>query len=96
MKLDLNALNIQLRQVKACEPQFDEELNPYLLNTVVPMLGQGKLTLRQIDFDKFDEEDPFTILRYFEWKNDLSRDMCQINSSLCQLPPACTKVRVFL
>lgn len=96
MKLDLNALNTQLRQVEACEPQFDEELNPYLFNTVVPMLEQGELTLGQIEFDEFDEEDPFTILRYFEWKSDLSRDMRQINSSLCQLPPACTKVRAFL
>lgn len=96
MKLDLNALSSQLRQVEACEPQFDGEVNLYLLNTVVPMLEQGKLTLGQINLDEFDEEDPYTILNYFEWKDMLSRDMRQINRSLCQQPPACAKVRAFL
>lgn len=96
MKLDLNMLSSQLRQTEACEPQFDEEVNPYLLNTVVPRLAQGGLTLGQIDLDEFDEEDPFTILRYFEWENSLSHELYRLNGLLCQLPPACTRARTFL
>lgn len=96
MKLNLDALVSQLREAEANEPQFDEEVNPYLLHTVVPMLAQGELTLGQISLDEFDEEDPFTLLRYFEWKDNLSRDLYRINSRLCRLPPACTKVRAFL
>lgn len=94
--LDLHALVSQLRQAKEHEPQFDEELNAYLLYTVVPMLEQGEVTLDQIDLNEFDEEDPFTILRYFDWKGELSRDMYRINDRLCQIPPACIKARAFL
>ena len=96
MKLNLETLISQLREVDENEPRFDEEVNPYLLNTVVPMVLHETLTLDQIDLDQFDEEDPLTGLRYFEWKNDLSRDMYRLNSRLCQIPPACTKARAFL
>lgn len=95
MKLNLEALISQLREVEENEPQFDEEVNPYLLNTVVPMLHKA-VSLDQIDLNEFDEEDPLTILRYFGWKNDLSRKMYQLNSRLCQIPPACVKARAFL
>ena len=64
--LDLGELHKQLRQTEEHEPHFDEELNPYLLDTVLPQLeGEEPIRLEQIDFDQFDEEDPFTILRHF-------------------------------
>ena len=57
--LDLGELHKQLRQTEEHEPHFDEELNPYLLDTVLPQLeGEEPIRLEQIDFDQFDEEDP--------------------------------------
>ena len=56
--LDLGELHKQLRQTEEHEPHFDEELNPYLLDTVLPQLeGEEPIRLEQIDFDQFDEED---------------------------------------
>lgn len=67
--LDLGELHKQLRQTEEHEPHFDEELNPYLLDTVLPQLeGEEPIRLEQIDFDQFDEEDPFTILDYYYWR----------------------------
>lgn len=49
--LDLGELHKQLRQTEEHEPHFDEELNPYLLDTVLPQLegeepsGWSKSTL---------------------------------------------------
>ena len=55
--LDLGELHKQLRQTEEHEPHFDEELNPYLLDTVLPQLeGEEPIRLEQIDFDQFDEE----------------------------------------
>ena len=66
--LDLGELHKQLRQTEEHEPHFDEELNPYLLDTVLPQLeGEEPIRLEQIDFDQFDEEDPFTILPPVGW-----------------------------
>ena len=63
--LDLGELHKQLRQTEEHEPHFDEELNPYLLDTVLPQLeGEEPIRLEQIDFDQFDEEDHGR--RYFE------------------------------
>ena len=70
--LDLGELHKQLRQTEEHEPHFDEELNPYLLDTVLPQLeGEEPIRLEQIDFDQFDEEDPFTILDYYYWRENL-------------------------
>lgn len=96
MKLDLDALVSQFREVEENEPQFDEKVNSYLLESVVPMVMHGTVTLDQIDLDQFDEEDPHVILRYFGWKEDLSQKLCELNSRLCKVPPACTKARAFL
>ena len=72
--LDLGELHKQLRQTEEHEPHFDEELNPYLLDTVLPQLeGEEPIRLEQIDFDQFDEEDPFTILDYYYWRENLCK-----------------------
>ena len=74
--LDLGELHKQLRQTEEHEPHFDEELNPYLLDTVLPQLeGEEPIRLEQIDFDQFDEEDPFTILDYYYWRENLCNTM---------------------
>lgn len=94
--LDLHMLAGQLKQADEREPHFDEELNPYLFETVLPMLEQGKVTLSQIALNEFDSEDPLTILRYYDWKNDLFREMFSLNNRICEIPPVCTKARAFL
>ena len=51
--LDLGELHKQLRQTEEHEPHFDEELNPYLLDTVLPQLeGEEPIRLEEIDFDR--------------------------------------------
>ena len=55
--LDLGELHKQLRQTEEHEPHFDEELNPYLLDTVLPQLeGEEPIRLEQIGHGR----------RYFE------------------------------
>ena len=44
--LDLGELHKQLRQTEEHEPHFDEELNPYLLDTVLPQL-EGEEPIRR-------------------------------------------------
>ena len=94
--LDLKLLAQQLRDEEPSEPHFNEELNPYLLHTVLPMLEQGNATLDKIDLNQFDTEDPFTILNYYQWQENLRNDLLRINDRLCDLPPASVKVRAFL
>lgn len=95
--LDLGELHQQLRQAEEHEPHFDEELNPYLLDTVLPQLeGEEPIRLEQIDFDQFDEEDPFTILDYYYWRENLCSKMYRINKRISNILPSCVKTRAFL
>jgi len=95
--LDLGELLKQLKQTEEHEPRFDEELNPYLLHTVLPRLeGKEPIRLEQIDFEQFDEDDPFAIIRYYCWQDGLCGDMRRINDRISDILPACTKARAFL
>ena len=95
--LDLGELHKQLRQTEEHEPHCDEELNPYLLDTVLPQLeGEEPIRLEQIDFDQFDEEDPFTILDYYYWRENLCNTMRHINRRISDILPSCVKTRAFL
>lgn len=95
--LDLGELCKQLRQAEEYEPQFDKELNPYLFHTVLPQLeGEEPLRLEQIDFDQFDEDDPFTIIDYYYWQESLCSKMRQINRRISNILPSCVKKRAFL
>lgn len=95
--LDLGELLKHLRQTEEHEPHFDEVLNPYLLHTVLPQLeSEEPIRLEQIDFDQFDEDDPFTIIRYYCWKEDLCRNMHRINKRISNVLPSCVKTRAFL
>ena len=95
--LDLGELYKQLRQAEEHEPHFDEELNPYLLDTVLPQLeGEEPIRLEQIDFDQFDEEDPLTILKYYYWQEIRCGKMRHINGRIADILPSCVKTRAFL
>lgn len=96
--LDLGELHKQLRQTEEHEPHFDEELNPYLLDTVLPQLeGEEPIRLEQIDFDQFDEEDPFTILDYYYWRENLCNTMRHINRRISDiLAVLCENQSVFI
>ena len=95
--LDLGELHKQLRQTEEHEPHFDEELNPYLLDTVLPQLeGEEPIRLEQIDFDQFDEEDPFTILDYYYWRGKIFYKKRPHNKRVFRILPSCVKTRAFL
>ena len=86
--LDLGELHKQLRQTEEHEPHFDEELNPYLLDTVLPQLeGEEPIRLEQIDF---------TILDYYYWRENLCNTMRHINRRISDILPSCVKTRAFL
>ena len=96
-KLDLHVLCRELRQAEEREPQFDEELNPYLLHTILPRLGRGEtVKLKEIDLSAFDTEDPNTILEYFGWKENLKNDVHRLTGRLCDQNPVPVKTRGFL
>ena len=84
--LDLGELLKHLRQTEEHEPHF-----------VLPQLeSEEPIRLEQIDFDQFDEDDPFTIIRYYCWKEDLCRNMHRINKRISDVLPSCVKTRAFL
>ena len=43
MRLDLDVLHHVLRQLKEQEPQYEQELNPYLMDTILPRLEHETL-----------------------------------------------------
>lgn len=97
LSLNVKALCSQLRETAEHEPSFDEELNPYLMDTILPQLTQGKLiTLKEICFDQFDEEDPLAIMAYMGWQRNLKRELTQINENIHKISPSYIKVRTFL
>ena len=96
-KLDLHVLCRELRKAEEREPQFDEELSPYLLHTVLPRLERGEtVKLKEIDLSAFDAEDPGTILEYFGWKENVKNDVRRLTGRLCDQNPVPAKTRSFL
>ena len=96
-KLDIHVLCWELRQAEEREPQFGEELNPYLLHTVLPRLEREEaVMLKEIDLSAFDAEDPGTILEYFDWKEKVKNDVHRMTGRLCDQNPAPSKMRSFL
>ena len=96
-KLDLRVLCRELRQTEEREPQFDEELNPYLFHIVLPRLEcEETVKLKEIDLSAFDAEDPGTILEYFDWKEEVKNDVHRMTGRLCDQNPVPAKTRSFL
>lgn len=95
--LDLYTLRQELRQAEEREPQFDVELNPYLLHTVIPRLEREEaIKLSEIDLSAFDADDPGIIIDYFKWREDLQYSLSRLTGRLCEKKPMPAKVRSFL
>lgn len=97
MRLDLDVLYHELRQLKEQEPQYEQELNPYLMNTILPRLEREEsVALGEIDFEQFDEEDLLILIDYFDWWERLQYPISSLNRRLREIPPSSIKTRAFL
>lgn len=77
--------------------QYEQELNPYLMDTILPRLEREEsVELGEIDFDQFDEEDLLILIDYFDWWERLQYPICSLNRRLREIPPSSIKTRVFL
>ncbi len=97
--LDIAALAEELRQTaETLVDQKDrEEVNPYLLETILPMLERGDHPrLRDIDFEQFELYDPPGLVGYLRECGQREYQLTQLNKPLCGLSPVCVKKRAFL
>lgn len=95
--LDLKKLSKELHSTQENINEFDEEVNPYLLHTVLPRLGQEPLiTLGEIDFEQFEMDDASALVRFFEWQESLAYHLTTFNNKLCSLMPSTSTKRVFI
>ena len=97
--IDFYSLTGELHKVS--EMQVDqeacEELNPYLLNVILPMLMRGEYPrLKDIDFEQFEQYDPPELVGYIEACDRREYALSSFNASLCKLTPSCVKTRAFL
>ena len=97
VQLDLDVLHHELRQLKEQEPQYEQELNPYLMDTILPRLEhEESVALGEIDFEQFDEEDLLILIDYFNWWEGLQYPIYSLNRLLREIPPSSVKTRAFL
>ena len=97
MHLDLDVLHYELKQLKDQEPQYEQELNPYLMDTILPSLEREEsVKLGEIDFEQFDEEDLLILIDYFDWWEGLQYPIYSFNRRLREIPPSSIKTRAFL
>lgn len=97
MQLDLDVLHHELRQLKEQEPQYEQEPNPYLMDTILPRLEREEsVELGEIDFEQFDEDDLLILIDYFDWWEGLQYTICSLNKHLRKIPPSSIKTRAFL
>ena len=95
--LALFLLSCCLRQMEESGEWFGEPLNPYLMQVVVPALEREEpLTIGDIDFDEFDADDPYTVLRYYNWSEKLREELRAMADRICEIRPTSAKKRSFL
>lgn len=97
--IDFSSLVRELHETSETlvDQEAREELNPYLLNVILPMLMQGKYPkLKDIDFEQFEQYDPPELVGYIEECGRREFALTSFNSSLCELTPSCVKTRAFL
>ena len=97
--IDFSSLTGELHKVS--ETQVDqearEELNPYLLNVILPMLMRGEYPrLKDIYFEQFEQYDPPELVGYIETCDRREYALSSFNGSLCKITPSCIKTRAFL
>ena len=97
--IDFAVLTRELHEVSETlvDQKAREELNPYLLNVILPMLIQEKYPkLKDIDFEQFEQYDPPELVGYIEECGRREYDLTCFNRNLCELMPSCGNVRAFL
>lgn len=97
--VDFAVLTRELHKVSETlvEQKARENLNPYLLNVILPMLTQGKYPkVKDIDFEQFEQYDPPELVGYIEEHRQRQYELASFNDSLCKLAPSCVKTRAFL
>ena len=97
--IDFYSLTGELHKVSETlvDQEAREELNPYLLNVILPMLMRGEYPrLKDIDFEQFEQYDPPELVGYIEACDRREYALSSFNASLCKLTPSCVKTRAFL
>ena len=97
--IDFYSLTGELHKVSETLVDLEarKELNPYLLNVILPMLMRGEYPrLKDIDFEQFEQYDPPELVGYIETCDRREYALSSFNGSLCKLTPSCVKTRAFL
>lgn len=97
--IDFYSLTGELHKVSETlvDQEARKELNPYLLNVILPMLMRGEYPrLKDIDFEQFEQYDPPELVGYMEECGRREYALSSFNGSLCKLTPSCVKTRAFL
>ena len=97
--IDFYSLTGELHKVSETlvDQEARKELNPYLLNVILPMLMRGEYhRLKDIDFEQFEQYDPPELVGYIEECDRREYALSSFNGSLCKLTPSCVKTRAFL
>ena len=97
--LDLTALSRRLREADEdpVSQRAREEVNPYLLETVVPLLERESFPrLTDIDFDAFDQYDPQRLAYYFQELGRRAYRFRTYTEKLCGAAPAWAHTRTFI
>ena len=97
--IDFYSLTGELHKVSETlvDQEASKELNPYLLNVILPMLMRGEYPrLKDIDFEQFEQYDPPELVGYIEECDRREYALSSFNGSLCKLTPSCVKTRAFL
>lgn len=97
--IDFYSLTGELHKVSETlvDQKARKELNPYLLNVILPMLMRGEYPrLKDIDFEQFEQYDPPELVGYIEECDRREYALSSFNGSLCKLTPSCVKTRAFL
>lgn len=97
--IDFYSLTGELHKVSETlvDQEARKELNPYLLNVILPMLMRGEYPrLKDIDFEQFEQYNPPELVGYIEECDRREYALSSFNGSLCKLTPSCVKTRAFL
>lgn len=97
--LDLKQVAESLQEAQESS-EMDEaraDINPYLLEVLLPLLNQGRYPLlKDIDFDAFDMEDGPNLVYFLEESERIQYRLEGLNRKLGELLPYCPPTRAFL
>lgn len=96
MKLDLKLLSMRLSQAKETPPVPTDGVNPYLLEKILlPCMNDGKVFLRDIDYEAFEIEDVDRLENYYDRLCRAGRQLEQLAETVRNCPPESLKARLF-